>query len=132
VRGFLICPRCGKLLTGSKSKGHTKYYTYYHCTTGCTCRFNAETVNKEFIYELKKMVPRPEVEILCKNALTEAWNKDTGGRDDRKQLLEEIRDVENRLSNVRDLVATKQIDPADFREMKADFSLRLDKLKAKL
>ncbi len=132
LRGFLICPKCGKLLTGSKSKGHTKYYTYYHCTTGCTCRFNAETVNKEFIYELKKMVPRPEVEILCKIALTEAWNKDTGGQDDRKQLLEEIREVENRLSNVRDLVATKQIDPADFREMKADFSLRLDKLKAKL
>lgn len=47
-------------------------------------------------------------------------------------MLEEIRDIENRLSNVRDLVATKQIDPADFREMKADFSLRLDKLKAKL
>jgi site-specific DNA recombinase len=89
-------------------------------------------VNKEFIYELKKMVPRPEVEILCKIALTEVWNKDTAGQDDRKQLLEEIRAVENRLSNVRDLVATKQIDPADFREMKADFSIRMDKLKAKL
>ncbi len=132
LRGFLICPKCGKLLTGSKSKGHTKYYTYYHCTTGCTCRFNAETVNREFIYELKKMVPRPEVEIGCRIALTEAWNEKTRGQDDRKQLLEEIRAIENRMSNVRDLVATKQIDAADFREMKADYSLRLDKLKAKL
>ena len=132
LRGFLLCPKCSKLLTGSTSKGHTKYYTYYHCTTGCTCRFNADTVNKEFSYELKKMIPRPEIEILCRTALTELWHENTSGQDNRKHLLEEIREVENRLSKARDLVVTNQIDPSDFREMKADYTTRLDKLKAKL
>jgi len=115
LRGFLICPKCGKLLTGSTSKGHTKYYTYYHCTTGCTCRFNADTVNKEFVYELKKFIPRPEVEDLYKITLTEAWYDQTSHvQDDRVQILEQIRELESRLSNARDLVASKQIDPADF------------------
>jgi site-specific DNA recombinase len=35
LRGFLICPVCDKLLTGSASKGYSKYYTYYHCSCGC-------------------------------------------------------------------------------------------------
>jgi len=38
LRGFLICPLCIKILTGSASKGFTKYYSYYHCTDGCSCR----------------------------------------------------------------------------------------------
>ena len=133
LRGFLICPKCGKLLTGSTSKGHTKYYTYYHCTTGCTCRFNADTVNKEFVYELKKFIPRPEVEDLYKITLTEAWYDQTSHvQNDRVQILEQIRELESRLSNARDLVASKQIDPADFREMKSDYNGKLEKLEAKL
>ncbi len=132
LRGFLICPDCGKLLTGSTSKGKTKYYTYYHCTTGCTCRFNAATVNDRFFYHLKKMVPRPEVEDLCKITLTEAWHQQTTGQDFRKQLLDEIREVENRLSKARELLISDQIDGMDYREMKAEYNSRLEKLQAKL
>lgn len=50
LRGFLICPVCSKVLTGSKSKGRNKYYAYYHCSKGCNHRFSAETVN-DFIYK---------------------------------------------------------------------------------
>jgi site-specific DNA recombinase len=132
LRGFLLCPQCGKLLTGSTSKGLTKYYTYYHCTTGCTCRFNAEFVNNRFSYELKKMVPRPEIEEVSKITLTEAWYDHTNNHDNRSQILDQIKDLEKRLSKVRDLVATEQIDAIDFREMKSDYTTRLEKLKAKL
>ena len=31
LRGYLICPKCGKLLTGSASKGRNRRYYYYHC-----------------------------------------------------------------------------------------------------
>ncbi len=26
LRGFLLCPKCGKMLTGSASKGRSRYY----------------------------------------------------------------------------------------------------------
>lgn len=133
LRGFLICHKCGKLLTGSKSKGHTKYYSYYHCFDGCTCRFRADKVNDVFVYELKKYIPRSEMTDVYKITLIEAWNNQTNHlRDDRKQLLSQIRELEDKLAYIRDLLSSKQLDPADFREMKAEYSNKLEKLEAKL
>jgi hypothetical protein len=35
LHGFLVCPTCGRVLTGSASKGRYRYYHYYHCTSSC-------------------------------------------------------------------------------------------------
>lgn len=47
LRGFLICPKCGKTLTGSGSKGRggINTYFYYHCTRHCKTRHKAREVN---------------------------------------------------------------------------------------
>ncbi len=133
LRGFLICPKCGKLLTGSKSKGLTKYYTYYHCTGGCTCRFRADNANSLFVYELKKYMPRPEMLDLYKITLSEAWYDQTNHlQNDQKQLQIQIKELEGKLSYIRDLLSSKEIEPADFREMKTEYSSKLEKLEAKL
>jgi len=97
LRGFLICPLCTKLLTGSASKGHTKYYSYYHCTDGCSCRYRAEKVNEEFVYELKKYIPRPEIVDLFKKLITETWNDQTNHlQDNSKQLRLQIKELEEK------------------------------------
>ncbi len=133
LRGFLICPKCSKLLTGSASKGHTKYYSYYHCFDGCNCRFRADNINDLFVCELKKYIPRPEMVDLYKITLSEAWYDQTNHlQDDRKQLLAQIREQEEKLSYIRDLLSSKQIEPADFREMKTEYGGKLEKLEAKL
>ena len=59
---FLLCPGCEKLLTASQSKDNTKSYPHYHCTVRCSCRFMVELFNGVFVDELKKYVPRPEVD----------------------------------------------------------------------
>jgi hypothetical protein len=59
LRGYLICPNCGKLLTGSASKGRSSYYYYYHCLASCGVRFKAEDTNSLFLRELSKFVPKP-------------------------------------------------------------------------
>ena len=134
LRGFLICPLCTKLLTGSASKGHTKYYSYYHCTDGCSCRYRAEKVNEEFVYELKKYIPRPEIVDLFKKLITETWNDQTNHlQDNSKQLRLQIKELEEKkIAYIRDLLSSKQIEPADFREMKTEYSTKLDKLEVKL
>ena len=130
---YLICPKCGKLLTGSASKGHTHYYSYYHCFGGCTSRFMADNVNQLFLRELKKYVPKPEMEVLYKITLQEAWaEKNNHLQDDRKQVTAQIKELENRLSYARDLVTSRQIDPADYRDMKEEYSRKLEKLEIKL
>ncbi len=53
LRGFLKCPCCHRMLTGSASKGRRIHVAYYHCKSPCKVRFNANRVNQDFIEELK-------------------------------------------------------------------------------
>mgnify|MGYP003945130099 CR=1 FL=1 len=55
LRGFLICPFCGRRLTGSTSTGRHAKYRYYHCSVSkCKGRFRADILEKEYEDHLKK------------------------------------------------------------------------------
>jgi site-specific DNA recombinase len=131
LRGYLICPQCSKLLTGSKSKGRNKYFTYYHCREGCSCRFRADQVHEKFITELRKFTPRPAMLDLYKVVLKESWQNLSGESiKNEKNVASEINEIETRISYLKELLISKQIEPADFREMKSDCELKLNKLLA--
>ena len=133
LRGFLICPTCGRMLTASKSKGRNAYYAYYHCTKGCNHRSKAEEVNAAFIQELKKFVPRKEFINLYKSLLIETYYEQTKEQlDERQTLLAQIKEFEKRISHARDLVSSQQIDASDFREMKLVYTGSIEKLEANL
>ena len=133
LRGFLICPLCNKILTGSASKGLTKYYSYYHCTDGCSCRYRADKVNNIFVAELKKYIPHPEITDLFKITLSETWYDKTNHlQDDSKQLQLQIKELEEKLSYIRELLSSRQLEPADLRDMKTEYTTKLEKLEAKL
>jgi site-specific DNA recombinase len=133
LRGHLICSDCGKLLTGSKSKGRSQDYFYYHRYGGCKCRFRAENVNQLFSRELKKYVPRPEIETLYETAIIEAWNDQTKNlRSDKKEILTQMKELETKLAYIRDLLVSQKIDPDDYRIMKAEYAGKLDRLETKL
>ncbi|MGV8092263.1 MAG: recombinase zinc beta ribbon domain-containing protein [Mangrovibacterium sp.] len=44
----MVCPECGRNLTGSASKGRTSRYYYYHCVSSCGFRQKAELANDIF------------------------------------------------------------------------------------
>ena len=70
---------------------------------------------------------------LFKIALSEAWYDQTNHlQDDSKQLRLQIKELEEKLSYIRELLSSRQIEPADFREMKTEYSTKLEKLEAKL
>jgi len=48
LRGHLVCPECGKRLTGSRSQGRNKYYWYYHCQSPCPARHSAPDAKEDF------------------------------------------------------------------------------------
>jgi site-specific DNA recombinase len=107
LRGSLICPTCGKILTGSALKGRRKYYSYYHCTMGCKTRFKADVVNNSLVSELSKYSIQdvPSVIDGYKILLTRAWSSKTEHiRNGRKQILEQIKTIEGKLSHIRDLL----------------------------
>ncbi len=133
IRGYLQCPDCGKLLTGSKSKGRNRYYAYYHCVGRCTHRINAEKVNAAIVEDLIGFLPK----IANATFYEEMISKDyLGGtlevQSEKMQILVEIKDYEDRLSHTRDLLATRQIEAEDYRVMKSMYSPKISALEAKL
>lgn len=133
LRGFPVCTECGKLLTGSSSKGRSRYYSYYHCFGGCKFRYRADEINRQLVDELKKYIPRPEMAELYKIVLQDAWHSRTAHlQDDRKQLLKQLGELQDKQSYIRDLLPSRQIEPEDFREMKSDYNHKTDKLQARL
>lgn len=133
LRGFLICPECGKLLTGSKSKGRSRYYAYYHCGYGCTHRVRAEQVNEAFESSLEKYIPRKEVKKLYTTLVIEAYKEQTKNvRERREKIIEQIKDYEERLSYARKLLFTKQIDPVDYRDIKFEYRKDIANLEEQL
>jgi site-specific DNA recombinase len=68
LRGHLICPRCGNMLTGSGSLNRIKIrYYYYHCQHGCKERVNADKTNLEFMKYLESFdIPKEIIKLYYK------------------------------------------------------------------
>ncbi len=133
MRGFLICPECKKLLTGSKSKGRYRYYAYYHCVGGCSHRVNAEKVNDAIKDDLLKFVPKIENKSFYQETITKDYLEQTHeALSEKKEILLQIKDYEGRLSHTRDLLATQQIDASDYRDMKSQYAEKISTLEAQL
>ena len=134
-RGLLHCPECEKKLTGSKSKGRNRYYAYYHCYDGCKHRVNADKINSTIFKDLNSFIPKINNKELIKKTLLSYYTSNySGDLEDEAQsnILTQIKEYENRISYCRDLMATRQIEPSDYREMKIDYSERITKLEKDL
>lgn len=133
LRGFFLCPQCGQKLTGSKCKGRSKYYYYYHCDKDCRWRINSEVVNKIFKEYLNKLKPLAEVKKLYTAVLLEAYREHTGMvANEKKKSLEQIAVYEKKLSVARNLLVTEKIDPEDYNLMKAEYNAIINKLEKEI
>ena len=133
LRGFLICPKCGKQLTGSASKGRHSYYYYYHCIAACGTRFKAEQANEIFNEELSKFVPKESVAELYKLVVKDMFNQQNSPyKDGRKELLNQIQAENDKLAKARKLLLEDAIDTADYKTIKAECETKLLSLEAKL
>jgi site-specific DNA recombinase len=134
LRGYLQCPSCGKMLTGSASRGKYYRYFYYHCS-GSTCktRFKAEAVNKYFEDDLIKYNLLPGAGELFKMVVLDEFRSSNGEElDERKMIGNLIEEQETMLSNARRKYAREEMDGEDFKLIKADCQTELRKLESKL
>lgn len=133
LRGFLYCPDCSRTLTGSASKGRPGYYYYYHCKPPCKARFKAEELNKDFVRELQKIVPKPGMAELYKQVVCDTFGDNKKNFDEnRKQLVAEISDQNNMLTKIRALLLSDDIDVADYKIMKSKCEEKIVRLEAQL
>ncbi|MEB0263463.1 MULTISPECIES: recombinase family protein [unclassified Mucilaginibacter] len=134
LRGFLECPDCHRMLTGSASRGrHGNYFHYYHCAGSCKCRFKAATVNEYFENELLNFKLSPAIADHFKAIVVDVFKAErAGGSNERLVLAEQIDQQEKILSNARRRFMTEDIDAEDFKAIKGECTALLRVLEAKL
>ena len=133
LRGYLICPRCGKLLTGSASKGRKERYYYYHCNSSCGIRFKAENANDLFSKELKKFVPRAGMVEAYKFILNKTYKLRTSTvGNEIKEISEQINKASSDIIKARNLLLNEEIEPGDYREIKIEREKIISTLESKM
>lgn len=134
LRGFLKCPKCGRMLTGSASKGKMgKYYYYYHCSTDCGVRFNAENTNDIFVKQLSEFIPKPGmIEVYIASIMHDFKNQTKQQDTERKQLMSQLDSLNVRMQNARIQKVEGTLDDDDFIMLKKDTNTKIEKLEDEL
>jgi len=133
-RGFLQCPTCHRLLTGSGSKGRSDRYYYYHCSSNvCKARFRAIDVNGYFENELLRYKLLPGAGELFKMVVMDQYRSNHREElDSRAEIAKKIEEFESMLSNARRKLMKDQIDDQDFAITKKECNEELKKLEDRL
>lgn len=133
LRGFLICPKCGKLLTASASKGRSTKYYYYHCHSSCGARFKSQSANELFAKELKKYVPHPGIDTVYSAVISHSYLARTKNqRDDVRRIKIEMEKITEKLRNARELLMEDTLDALDYKEIKSGCERKLQVLESQL
>jgi site-specific DNA recombinase len=130
LRGFLICPDCGRTLTASASRGKMKtLFHYYHCNKGCKVRFKASDVNTQFEQLLGQITTNEQTVdlfgVLLKNRLK---TRNTTVRYDLEKKQKDIDKQTQRLKNAKAMVLDGEISAGDYKEMKIEIEKTLERL----
>jgi site-specific DNA recombinase len=121
LKGYLICPKCGKLMTGSGSTGNGGIYHYYHCQRkyGCNNSFSAKQANNDFESYLKSFEVSEEVLRLYSVILEDVFKTNDKERESEKIKLEsEIANIDKRLNSLNDKFLDDLIDHSLYKERK--------------
>lgn len=133
LRGFLNCTKCSRVLTGSASKGRNGYHHYYHCQSACRVRHKASTVNMAFVEELRKYIPKLGMAELFKEVVCDLYKDGKQfEQDEKKNLISQITDNNNRITKARELLLNDSIDQADYKLIKSEAEEKIMRLEAKL
>ncbi|MBS1903214.1 MAG: zinc ribbon domain-containing protein [Bacteroidetes bacterium] len=89
LRGILLCPQCGRNLTGSYSKGNGGAYAYYHCQQqfGCNARFPASQLHGQIEALLRTIVIDRRAIRLYDHLLTKKLSEKARVEDQKRRTL---------------------------------------------
>ncbi|WP_232424953.1 recombinase family protein [Algoriphagus resistens] len=121
LRGHLICPKCGRQLSGSASRSAQKnLYFYYHCLSSCGFRFRADKANTLFEEQLAsfRLIRGQELYIAAIQDSFNSVNKESKTSYD--QNLKTIQACNEKISKARDLFLEDKLDSSDFQAIKAN------------
>ncbi len=133
LRGHLLCPNCGGMLSGSGSRGNGGTYYYYHCKSACRFRHRSDRVNKQFERELYKWVPKPGmIEAYCEVVNSVYKKRAVSQNVEIKRYNDRMAILHDNLHKARNKFMTDQIDRSEYNEFKKECETELNDIELKL
>ena len=133
LRGFLICPKCGRNLTGSASKGRNNRYYYYHCLPSCGFRQKAEVANFIFEEGLQRLDMNEVMKKYLKKTFLDNYKTFVKNPINQKKLIsDEIDQLNSKLSIARNKLLAETIDDEDYIQIKKELKEKIEKLEEQL
>ncbi|MGY4539471.1 site-specific DNA recombinase [Mucilaginibacter sp. UYNi724] len=133
LRGFLVCPKCGKMLTGSASKGMYGYYHYYHCYAACGVRFRAGDINEQLLADLSRYKLIVNITDLFKKIARGTFKEATAfKRLEVNRWSKRSEDLENRIVRAKELLLAGELDGSEYRSIKTEAETKITLLKEAL
>ncbi len=133
LRGFLVCPDCGRNLTGSASKGRTSRYYYYHCFSACGFRQKAEFANDIFETGMHQFELDGGIKNVLKKLLLDNYKKFVQDpMNEKKRIVQEIDRLNARLSVARNKLLSETIDDEEYLDIKKECKGQIEKLEEQL
>ena len=121
MRGFLICCKCGKALTGSTGLSKSKkLYYYYHCSKECKEIYRTEDVHKAFDSFLASIVCQREVMELYQKVLKAYFGQNLDEVKNKVRSIQtEISKNKDRINKAMQLMLDGEIDSSDYKAIKS-------------
>ena len=134
LRGVLICPSCGKIMTGSGSKGRNgKHHYYYHSNPPCKVRFKAHEVHDIFLAMLREMTVHEDFKAIYKKVLNRVTNEQDLDRElEEAKLKRDLKKLELRLESIHEKFFDEVIDLKTYNQMKYKTEQQIGDIKAQL
>lgn len=110
LRGTVICGHCGRMLTGSCSRGNGGKYLYYHCYNKDCPSYGRgipkEDLETEFIGYLEKITPKQKFLDIFKKTVLNLWKEKVNDFETDtckyEQLLSTLEDKRKRIFEMRE------------------------------
>ena len=136
LRGFLQCPDCERVLTGSASKGRNgvNSYWYYHCNPPCKVRYKIGEVHSLFALLLNEFsIQEEDIKVLYKKILTEVFQDEGESKEVHIQSLKrELGKLQSRLESVEQKFFDDVIDVKTYNDMKRKTDVQIGEIKMEL
>lgn len=133
LRGFLVCPDCGGVITGSASRGRSQRYYYYHCKSPCGVRHRADLANDIFLNGLKELEMKEPIKEYVKKIFLENYSSSiVNPLTEKKRIGKEIDKLNNKISIARDKLLSEIIEDDEYIQIKKECKEKIEKLENQL
>lgn len=133
LRKFLVCPKCGGVLTACYSKGNGGYYGYYKCPHCHKFNYSAVKANNKFIKYIRELIPKHSALALYEEILNDLRKENNIDKTrEIKKLQRELLTENNRIESIDIKLMDSELSSEDHQRMKRNIDLRIDKINTRL